>query len=86
MNKKKIIEITFFVLLLVCIICILVVKYVKTYVVVDDKYTQEDLEIMDNEIENYLSDKITPKGMVQIYLKQDIPYELLKQIIVATLE
>ncbi len=30
--------------------------------------------------------KITPKGMVQIYLKQDIPYELLKQIIVATLE
>ena len=30
--------------------------------------------------------KITPKGMVQIYLKQDIPYELLKQINVATLE
>ena len=30
--------------------------------------------------------KITPKGMLQIYLKQDIPYELLKQIIVTTLE
>ena len=30
--------------------------------------------------------KITPKGMVQIYLKQDIPYEVLKQIFVETLE
>ncbi len=29
--------------------------------------------------------KITPKGMVQIYLKQDIPYELLKQIFAETL-
>ncbi|MBQ8627287.1 MAG: DUF1801 domain-containing protein [Agathobacter sp.] len=30
--------------------------------------------------------KITPKGMVQIYLKQDIPYKVLKQIFVETLE
>ena len=30
--------------------------------------------------------KITPKGMVQIYLKQDIPYEVLKKIFVETLE
>ena len=29
--------------------------------------------------------KITPKGMVQIYLKQDIPYEVLKKIIAETL-
>lgn len=29
--------------------------------------------------------KITPKGMVQIYLKQNIPYELLKQIFAETL-
>ena len=29
--------------------------------------------------------KITPKGMVQIYLKQDIPYEVLQQIFVVTL-
>ena len=29
--------------------------------------------------------KITPKGMVQIYLKQDIPYEVLKQIFAETL-
>ena len=28
--------------------------------------------------------KITPKGMVQIYLKQDIPYEVLKQIFAET--
>lgn len=30
--------------------------------------------------------KITPKGMVQIYLKQDIPCEVLKQIFAETLE
>ena len=29
--------------------------------------------------------KITPKGMVQIYVKQDIPYEALKQIFAETL-
>ncbi len=29
--------------------------------------------------------KITPKGMVQIFVKQDIPYEVLKQIFVETL-
>lgn len=30
--------------------------------------------------------KFTPKGMLQIYLKQDIPSEILKQIFVETLE
>ena len=30
--------------------------------------------------------KITPKGMMQIYLKQDIPYEVLKQVFAETLE
>lgn len=30
--------------------------------------------------------KITPKGMVQIYLTQDIPYEVMKQIFAETLE
>lgn len=30
--------------------------------------------------------KITPKGMVQIYSKQDILYEVLKQIFAETLE
>ncbi len=30
--------------------------------------------------------KITPKGMLQIYLKQDIPYEFLKRIFAETFE
>ena len=30
--------------------------------------------------------KITPKGMVQVYLNQDIPCEVLKQIFAETLE
>lgn len=29
--------------------------------------------------------KITPKGMLQIYLTQDVPYEILKQIFAETL-
>lgn len=29
--------------------------------------------------------KITPKGMLQIYLKQEIPYEVLKKIFAETL-
>ena len=30
--------------------------------------------------------KITPKGMLQIYLKQDIPYDILKLIFAETLQ
>ena len=30
--------------------------------------------------------KITPKGMLQIYLKQEIPFEILKQIFAESLE
>ena len=30
--------------------------------------------------------KITPKGMVQIYLTQDIPFEVLKRVFAETLE
>ena len=30
--------------------------------------------------------KITPKGMLQIYVKQDVPYEVLKQIFAEELE
>ena len=35
------------------------------------------------ELEGY---KITPNGMVQIYIKQDIPYQVLNQIFAETLE
>ncbi len=35
--------------------------------------------------EELASYKMTPKGMVQIYLKQDIPYDVLKQIFAETL-
>ena len=39
------------------------------------------------EHKNELSDyKITPKGMLQVYIKQDIPDDILKQIFAETLE
>ena len=51
-------------------------EQVKTYI---DKYPSEIIEM-------YLKTgyKITPKGMLQIYLKQDIPSEVLKQIFLET--
>lgn len=50
-----------------------------------DHINIEAQEIIQHEEE--LADyKITPKGMVQINLKQDIPYEVLKQIFEETLE
>ena len=36
-------------------------------------------------IEELIDYKITPKGMVQIYLKQGIPDEIMKQIFAETL-
>ena len=35
--------------------------------------------------EEFAGYKITPKGMVQIFVNQDIPYEVLKQIFAETL-
>ena len=40
------------------------------------------VELHKEELAGY---KITPKGMLQIYLKQDIPYEVLKQVFAETL-
>ena len=73
-------------------------EQVKEYI---KKYPSEIIDMYNNlrkmifdsvscEIEEILwaklpSYKITPKGMVQIYLKQDIPYEVLKQIFAETL-
>ena len=51
-------------------------EQVKTYI---DKHPSEIIEM-------YLKTgyKITPKEMLQIYLKQDIPGEVLKQIFLET--
>ena len=40
------------------------------------------VELHKEELAGY---KITPRGMLQIYLKQDIPYEVLKQVFAETL-
>ena len=40
------------------------------------------VELHKEELAGY---KITPKGMLQIYMKQDIPYEVLKQVFAETL-
>ena len=42
----------------------------------------KSIQIYKTELSDY---KITPKGMLQIYLKQDIPTEILKQIFIKTL-
>ena len=42
----------------------------------------QSVTMYEEELKGY---KITPKGMMQIYLKQDIPFEILKRIFAETL-
>lgn len=51
----------------------------KDHINIEAQATEQHKE----ELTNY---KITPKGMLQIYLQQDIPCEILKRIFTETLE
>lgn len=44
-----------------------------------------EAQAVNQHIEELIDYKITPKGMVQIYLKQGIPDEIMKQIFAETL-
>ena len=46
---------------------ILIIINIKQNTLVDDRYTEKDVEIINQEIESYLSDKITPKGLSKLY-------------------
>ena len=50
-----------------------------------DHINVEAQEIMHHQ-EELAGYKITPKGMLQLYVKQDVPYEVLKKVFKETLE
>ena len=70
MKKKNILKIIIVLLIIICVIFILKIEdYINSTKTVDGVYTQEDLNIIAEDLNNYLSDKITPKGMSRLYGK-----------------
>lgn len=68
MKKKKLLRILIFIIIIILLICIFKLKnYIEKSKVVDGVYTQKDLDIIDDEVKNYTSDKIIPRGMSKLY-------------------
>ncbi len=71
-NKKKFKRFSIIFLIILCILLVILIFFLtktKKETLVDGLHTQEDLEIMDDEIDSYLSDKIVPVGMSTLYGK-----------------
>ena len=72
MKRKDMLKIIIIILIIICIISIVKIKdYIDKTKIVDEVYTQEDLDIIEEEVESYLSDKITPRGMSRLYGNYD---------------
>lgn len=67
-NKFEHFNIIFLIILFILLV-IFICFFIKTKkeILVDGLHTQEDLDIMDDEINSYLSDKIVPVGMSTLY-------------------
>lgn len=69
---KRKVRLMIFILILILIgvsIFVGVKVYERNTKLVDSKYTQKDLDIIEEQIDTYLSDKVIPKGMSIIYSK-----------------
>lgn len=64
-TKIRILIIIFICISLIGILFVMIKIQKKT--LVDEKYTVEDIGIINNELEKYLSDKIVPKGLSRLY-------------------
>lgn len=73
MKKKKIIKLIIVLLILVFILIgiTFLIKFITKDELVDGKYTAKDLEIIEEQVDSYLSNKITPSGMATLYSKYD---------------
>ena len=73
MKKKKLLKTLIIIVIVVLFLLIFtigilnVINKKQEEKIVDGKYTQKDIEIIQNEVTNYLSDKITPRGMSRLY-------------------
>lgn len=73
MKKKKIIKLIITLIIFVVILTgiMFIMKALTKDELVDGKYTAKDLEIIEEQVDSYLSDKITPLGMATLYSKYD---------------
>lgn len=68
MKKNKRFRIYIIILIIICIISIVkIFRYINKNKIIDQSYTQQDLDLMNDQIKNYISDKITPKGISRLY-------------------
>ena len=72
MKNKSILKFVIVIIIVICLIAIFeVTNYIKQTKIVDGVRTQKDIEIIQNQVESYLSDKITPKSIAKLYGKYD---------------
>lgn len=72
MKNKSILKISIVIIIGVCVIGILKISnYIRHEKTVDEVRTQKDIDMIEAEVRNYLSDKITPKGIAKLYGKYD---------------
>lgn len=70
MKKKYICKLLIIIGILVLGYCLVkLINYKYETKIVDGVYTQEDLDIIEDDVNNYLSDKVTPKGLSKLYGK-----------------
>lgn len=65
-KSKKIIIIMLLIGIFLIGILLIAINF-KENKIVDGMYTQKDIELRNEEVENYLSDKVTPKGLSRLY-------------------
>lgn len=69
---KLLIIISIVILLLILVYFLIkIINYNKSVKIVDGIHTQEDIDIIEEEVKDYLSDKIAPKGLSKLYGKYD---------------
>lgn len=72
MKDKSILKIFIAIIIVICIIGIFkVINYIRQTKIVDGIRTQKDIDMIEDQVENYLSDKITPKGISKLYGKYE---------------
>lgn len=68
MKRKKRLKIIIFILLIIMVILLVnLISYLNKRKESAGRYSSEELEMIEENIDNYLSDKITPKGISKLY-------------------
>lgn len=72
MKKKDILKIIVIFLIIFCIIGIVkIMDYIKEVKLVDGIHTQKDLDMIEEQVKDYVSDKVMPRGLSKLYGNYD---------------